>query len=311
MGHDHGHGHHHHHHAGGNLKVAFWLNISFTILEGVGGVWVNSMAILSDALHDLGDSLALGIAWFLEGQSRKGPSKLFTFGRQRFSLLGALLNSLILITGSIIVISEAIPRLMNPEPSYAPGMLGLAILGILINGAAVLKLSASSSLNERMVRIHLMEDVLGWAAVLIVSIVLLFVDWYILDPLLSLGITAYILIGVFKNLRSTLVILLQGSPDSLELSTIEEALLELPQVHSLHHTHLWTLDGENHVFTSHAVLCNIESLEDISGAKIAINETLVQFSLSHFTVATELDGEPCQLKEGAHQCHDHEHDHVH
>ena len=291
-----GHGHHHHHPTGSNLKVAFFLNLSFTLIEAVGGVWVNSVAILSDALHDLGDTLALAIAWYLEGQARKGPSKEYTFGRQRFSLLGALINSLILIGGSVFVIYEAIPRIMAPEESYAPGMVGLALLGIAVNGAAVLKLSSGHSLNEKMVRYHLMEDVLGWAAVLGMSIVLLFTDWYFLDPILSLGITAYILYGVVKNLRQTLRILLQGSPDSGLVKEVEDKLLSLPQVASLHHTHLWSLDGEHHVYTSHAVVCNVHTLEERTQVEQSIHDVLCTFDFSHFTVATELEGQPCKMR---------------
>lgn len=280
------------------------------MIEAVGGWYVNSVAILSDALHDLGDSLALGIAWYLEGQSKKGPSNRFTFGRQRFSLLGALINSLILIGGSVFVIYEAIPRLLAPEESYAPGMVALALLGIAVNGAAVLRLSSEHSLNERMVRLHLLEDVLGWVAVLLMSIVLLFVDWYFLDPLLSLLITAYILFGVVKSLRQTLKILLQGSPDNMELEDIQEALLALPKVDSLHHTHLWSLDGTHHVFTSHAVLCNVETLEDLTEVEQAIHDKLCKFDLSHFTVATEMEHQPCKMREGG-QVHDHVRDHDH
>ncbi|MDX5419986.1 MAG: cation diffusion facilitator family transporter, partial [Hymenobacteraceae bacterium] len=126
----HGHGHSHHHHAGDNIKVAFFLNLSFTIIELIGGLWINSVAILSDALHDLGDSLSLGLAWYFEKLSKRGSDAKFTFGYKRFSLLGAIINSVILLVGSIIILSEAIPRLWNPEPVDAAGMIGFAILGI-------------------------------------------------------------------------------------------------------------------------------------------------------------------------------------
>ncbi len=161
MAHDHSHAGHHHHHAGNNIKVAFFLNLGFTILELIGGVWINSVAIMSDALHDLGDSLSLGLAWYFEKLSKKGSDQHFSYGYKRFSLLGAVINSVILLVGSFIILSEAIPRLWNPEEVNAPGMIGFALLGILVNGAAVLRLKQGSSVNERVIRLHLHEDVLG------------------------------------------------------------------------------------------------------------------------------------------------------
>ena len=177
-------GHHHHHHDHshdtGNIKVAFFLNLSFTIIEIIGGLMTNSMAILADALHDLGDSLSLGISWFLEKVSEKKPDETFTFGYARFSLLAAFINSMVLIVGSTIILYHVIPRLLNPEPVEASGMLLLSILGIVMNGLAVLRLKKGSSMNEKVVTWHLMEDILGWVVVLVASIVLMFVDWPII-----------------------------------------------------------------------------------------------------------------------------------
>ena len=202
--------HHHHHHnqSGKNLKIAFFLNLGFTILEFFGGIYVNSVAIMSDAVHDLGDSLSLGTAWYLDKKSHKEADDKYSFGYKRFSLLGALINSIVLIGGSIYVISEAIGRLFEPQPSDAQGMIVFAIIGVLVNGYAAWKLSSGNSLNEKTVSWHLMEDVLGWVAVLIVAIVLNFTDNQYLDPALSILITLYILYNVVLRLKETLYIFL-------------------------------------------------------------------------------------------------------
>ncbi len=197
------------------IGVAFLLNFVFTIIEIFGGIWTNSTAILADAVHDLGDSLALGSSWFLERKSLQKGDTRFTYGYRRFSLLGALISTAVLVFGSTYVLSEAVQRLFHPEPSYAPGMVGLAVLGILLNGIAVLRLRKGEGLNVRIVTWHLLEDVLGWVMVLLVSVVLMFVDLFILDPLLSILITLYILRNVLINLKATMNVFLQGSPKAL------------------------------------------------------------------------------------------------
>lgn len=179
------------HQSGKNIKVAFFLNLAFTILEIFGGLWTNSMAILSDALHDLGDSISLGAAWYLEKYSEKAPDSTFSYGYGRFSLLGALISSIVLVIGAVIILSQVIPRLIDPQEVHPQGMLGLAVLGIIVNGIAAIRLRKGSTLNEKVASWHLLEDVLGWVAVLIVSIVLLIKDIPILDPILSLVITFF------------------------------------------------------------------------------------------------------------------------
>ncbi len=205
--HHHGHEGHHHHHTG-NIKVAFWLNLTFCILEFAGGLFTNSVAILSDALHDLGDSFSLGLAWYFQKISQRKRDKLFSYGYKRFSLLGALINSMILLIGSVFIVREAIPRILHPETSNAQGMIIFALIGIAVNGAAVLRLKKGSSINERVISLHLIEDVLGWVAVLIAAVVMLFVDVPVLDPLLSLLITGYILYNVVKNLKQIICFLI-------------------------------------------------------------------------------------------------------
>lgn len=285
---------HSHHHRSDNIAVAFFLNLGFSLIEFVGGYLTNSTAIMADAVHDLGDSLAIGLAWILQRVSRREANSTFTYGHQRFSLFGALINSTILVAGSIWVLSLAIPRLFNPEMPVAEGMVGLAILGVIVNGYAALRLSKGTSLNERALNWHLLEDVLGWAAVLLVSIVLLFVDWPILDPLLSIAFTLFILVNVVKILGQTLRIFAQSSPDESLTAQIQLALTELPDVARIHDLRLWTLDGEHHVMSVHVEMqTELDSGQQVA-LKKQISDALLPFELSHTTVEIEWPAEACR-----------------
>ncbi|SDS28078.1 cation diffusion facilitator family transporter [Christiangramia echinicola] len=291
MGHNHSQDH-----SGKNLKVAFFLNLTFTILEFIGGIYVNSISIISDAVHDLGDSLSLGTSWYLDSKSKKKANSEYSYGYRRFSLLGALINSLVLIAGSVYVIYEAVGRILEPEHSDAQGMVIFAIIGVLVNGYAAYKLSSGKSMNEKVVSWHLMEDVLGWVAVLIVAIILYFKDIHYLDPALSLLITLYILYNVFKRLKETLFIFLQGVPSDINLDEIKNELLNLEKVKSLHHTHIWSLEGEHHVFTSHVILKDIEKFDQVIEVKTLIKDRLDEYNFEHYTIETELDSGTCKLR---------------
>ncbi len=287
---------HDHHHSGKNLKLAFFLNLIFTIFEIIGGLYVNSVAILSDAIHDLGDSLSLGTSWYLQKKSEKHGDNRFSFGYKRFSLLGALINSLVLIGGSVFVVIEAVQRILAPEPSDAKGMVIFAIVGVAVNGFAAYRLSGGKSMNEKVVSLHLLEDVLGWVAVLVVAIILLFTDLYILDPILSLLITIYILWGVFNRLKETLFIFLQGVPKDINLEELKNRLLTVDNISSLHHTHVWSQEGDSHVFTTHVKLKNIHNFQQLLDVKKEVKEKLKEYQFDHYTIETELDTETCELQ---------------
>lgn len=293
-------GHHHHHHDHGhdtgNIKMAFFLNLAFTIIEIIGGLMTNSMAILADALHDLGDSLSLGIAWFLEKVSGKKPDEYFTFGYARFSLLAAFINSSVLIIGSSVILYNVIPRLFNPEPVEAAGMLLLSILGIVMNGLAVLRLKKGNSMNEKVVSWHLMEDILGWVVVLIASIVLMFVDWPIIDPLLSLGLTLYILYNVVGNLKEIVGVFLQKTPSGISKSELKSALEKELKV-STHHLHLWSLDGEKTMLSLHLEVKDDLTTDDLINEKNRVRDWLHAHEIDHVTLELEFEKEVCEASD--------------
>ena len=288
--------HDHHDHAGDNRRIgwAFFLNLGFTITEFIGGWLTNSTAIMADAVHDLGDSISIGLAWFLARLSRRKATTSFTYGYRRFSLLGALINGIVLVAGSIWVLGEALPRLQAPEMPQAQGMLLLAIFGVVVNGYAAWKLSAGKTLNERVLNWHLLEDVLGWVAVLIVAVVLMFFDWPLLDPLLSIAFTAFILFNVVRNLTTTLRLFLQASPDGERAKAIRRLLEALPHVESVHHLHLWSLDGEHDVLTAHLVLDTPVDAATQIALKRRIADSLAPLSLEHTTIEFEFPGEHCR-----------------
>jgi len=288
------HDHNHSHGSSERVGWAFFLNISFTILEFIGGWLTNSTAIMADAVHDLGDTLSIGSAWLLNKLSGKQANRSFTYGYRRFSLLGALINGFALVVGSAWVLSEAIPRLSNPEMPMVEGMLGFAIFGIIVNGFAAYKLSKGETLNERVLNWHLLEDVLGWVAVFIVSVVLMFVELPILDPLLSILFTLFILFNVVRNLIATVRLFLQAVPEHMNRDEIEESLLALPGVGSVHHMHLWSLDGEHNVLTAHLVMHHEMAIDDIKELKFQVRNVLNKFYLEHTTIEIELIEEECR-----------------
>lgn len=292
--HDHGHGHA----STGNLRTAFLLNFTFTIIEVIGGLYTNSIAILSDAVHDLGDSISLGLAWYFDRLSRRGSTAKNTYGYRRYSLLGGLITGLVLIVGLGFVLWNAVTRLFSPEPVDAPGMMVLAIIGVIFNGAAVLRVKRGSSLTEQVVSWHLLEDTLGWVAVLIGAGVMTLWDFPIIDPLLSIGISLFVLWNVLRNLRKVFNVFIQKVPEAFDIDTFERAVLAYPKVLSLHHTHSWTVDGEVHVLTTHLVMAREASRDDMIGAKAHVRRLLNERTFEHVTVDVELEGELCIIGEG-------------
>ena len=287
----------HEHDTTANLRLAFVLNTGFALLEIVGGLWTNSVAILSDAVHDLGDSLALGAAWSLDRYAQKERDRRFSYGYLRFSLLGAWTNTTVLVLGSIFVLTEAVPRLFQPEQPNVGGMVVFALIGIFVNGAAAWRLHGGSALNESVASWHLLEDVLGWVAVLIASVTMLFVELSILDPILSIAITGFILFNVVRKLRQTLLLFLQAVPDDIDLGELERRLGVLEHVQSTHHTHVWSMDGAHHVLSTHIVVDGETSRDEVASLRDDVGRLCEEFRFAHTTVEIEWEDEACRMGE--------------
>jgi|JI8StandDraft_1071087.scaffolds.fasta_scaffold11760_2 cobalt-zinc-cadmium efflux system protein len=293
----HGHAHHRHHDSSKNLLIALALNLAFAVIELVGGLYTNSVAILSDALHDFGDALSLGVAWYLQKISGRPRDQFYSYGYRRFSLLGAVVVSSVLLVGVALVLRESVERLLAPEPANAKGMLLLALLGIAINGFAALRVKRGSSHSERAVYLHLLEDVLGWVAVLISSIFMMFFDVPVLDPLISLVISLYILWNIFKNLRAVIRILLMEVPQHLPIAGLEDSIRGIPNVKDVEDVHIWTLDGEHHVLTLQVILEGKIGFDAMRKIKKQIRQLAASEGILHSTI------EFCTGSEERHQHH--------
>jgi cobalt-zinc-cadmium efflux system protein len=269
------------------VRLAAFLNFGFTIVELVGGFWTNSLAILSDALHDFGDSIALLVSWLFERGAKKSPDARYTFGYQRLSLFSALFSAFILIGGSIVIILQAIPRFFNPEPVNAFGMVGIAFVGIAFNGAGFFLLKKGESLNEKVLSWHLLEDVLGWFGILVGGVIIYFWKFYLVDPIMTVALTAFILYNVTKNLREAINILLQGVPKHINLEAVKQDIKAIKGVIGMHDIHIWSLEGETDVFTAHVVLDDETLKKQPEQTKQTIKETLKNHHIEHSTIELE------------------------
>ncbi|NEM99715.1 cation diffusion facilitator family transporter [Pontibacter burrus] len=300
--------HHSHHHHKNGLTTAFWLNLSFSIVEIIGGIFTNSTAIIADAFHDFMDAMAIGMAVLLEKLSGRKRTPAFSYGYKRFSLLSALGMSLFLLTGAVLMAISAIKSLLNPEAVHSVGMLWLAVLGIAVNGFAFLRIKSGGSHhhahhhahahghnhNSRAIMLHLLEDVLGWAAVLAGAIVIYFTGWFWIDGVLALAIAAFIGYNATRNLISTMKVLLQAVPENVNQDQITHKLSQINGVQSVHDLHIWSLDGSYHVGSLHAVVNTSDQVLENS-IRTAIVALLKEHNIHHPTIQLETAQSDCSL----------------
>ncbi len=276
-----------------NIFIAFFLNISFSIIELFGGLFTNSIAILSDAIHDFVDALSIGISYFLEKKSKKKPDNKYTYGYIRYSILGALITTVILITGSIFVIINALIRLFNPVSLNYDGMLILSIFGIVFNFLAAYMTREGDSLNQKSVNLHMLEDVFGWIVVLIGSLLIKLFDIVYIDSLMSIFIAIYILFHALHNLSKVIDLFLIKVPKDIDIDKIKKHLEKNIDIIEIHHIHVWSIDGYNNYATLHVVSNNPEKI------KKYIKKELLKFNISHSTIEVENKEEKCLEK----NCH--------
>lgn len=272
-----------------NIFVAFILNVSFSIFELIGGFFTNSVAIMSDAIHDFGDAISIGLSFFLEKKSKKNPDNKYTYGYIRYSILGALITTCILIIGSIVVIYGAIQRLIYPVSIHYDGMILFAIFGTIINFFAAYFTKDGDSLNQKAVNLHMLEDVLGWVVVFIGAIVMKFTDIARLDSIMSLGVSLFIAIHAFKNFKSILDLFLEKTPSSISIDELKEHILHISGVLDVHHIHVWSIDGYNNYATMHIVT----NRKDYKMIKTSVREELGEHGISHVTIEIEDADEKC------------------
>jgi len=275
-----------------NILVAFILNLFFSVIEFIGGAITGSVAIVSDSIHDFGDAMSVGVSYFLEKKSKKKPDNHYTYGYLRYSVLGGVITTIILITGSFLVIYNSILRIVDPTDINYDGMLILAIFGVIINFLAAYFTREGDSINQRAVNLHMLEDVLGWIIVLIGAVVMKFTDISIIDPIMSIGVALFILISSFKNLKEVLNIFLGKTPEEINMDHLHEHLMEIDGVLDVHHMHIWSMDGVNHYATLHVVTDN-----DGKVIKSLIREELMEHGIGHVTIEVENPEEMCEENE--------------
>ena len=293
-----------------NILIAFLLNLFFSAFELIGGLFTNSIAIISDAVHDLGDSISIGVSYFLEKKSKKKPDKKYTYGYTRYSVLGAIITNTILIIGSSLVIYNAIERIINPQDINHNGMIIFAIVGAVVNFIAAYFTKEGDSLNQKAVNLHMLEDVLGWIIVLIGAIVIKFTNFTLIDPILSILVAIYILSHAIKSYKKIFDLFLEKTPEDIEIDELKEHILEIKGVEGIHHIHIWSMDGINNYATMHIVTDTKKLVE----LKKAIKEELKEHGISHTTIETEdkdceCSEHECSIIESNHHGHHHHHHH--
>ncbi|OGC55636.1 hypothetical protein A2797_01050 [candidate division WWE3 bacterium RIFCSPHIGHO2_01_FULL_48_15] len=267
-----------------NVKIATFLNIGFTIVELIGGALTNSLAILTDGLHDLGDSLVLISSWTIEDASHRKPDWERTFGYRRLSLLAAFLNAVILLGGSVVIMVQVVGRLIDPQPVNALGTVWLAIIGISANAVGSFLLGRGKGLNEKVLSWHLLEDVLGWVGILIAGIAMHFTGFYRLDPLITIGFTIFVLWGVWRNSRKLINVFLEGAQSEKPLPIIVKEIESIKGVKDVYDVHLWSLDGGRNLFSMKALIDKNKNHEIIHKA---VKKILSKYYIDHSTIELE------------------------
>lgn len=276
------------------ILIAFLLNLCFSVFEFVGGVITGSVAIWSDALHDFGDALGIGMSWLLERKSKQQPDDSHTYGYARYSVLGSLITTVILLLGSVAVIGRGVDRILHPVPVDHKGMILFALVGVLTNGLAAYMTREGDSLNRKAVNLHMLEDVLGWAVVLLGAIVMGFTDLTVLDPILSMAVAAFILFHAVRNLKEVLELFLAKTPKGISVQEIKAHLLELNGIQDVHHIHLWSMDAQRSYATMHIVTDG-----EAHTVKARVREELREHGIVHATLELETPQEECHER----HCH--------
>ncbi len=291
-----------------NILIAFILNLSFSIFEFIGGVFTGSVAIISDAIHDIGDAASIGLSYFLEKKSKKKPDEKYTYGYIRFSVMGSIITTFILLFGSLMVIYNAVKRIINPVEINYNGMIIFAVVGVCVNFFAAFFTREGGSMNQKAVNLHMLEDVLGWAVVLFGAIIMRFTDISIIDPIMSMGVAIFIFINGIKNLKEIIDLFLEKTPRGIDINEIKGHLLEIEGVSDVHHIHIRSIDGQNNYATMHIV-----TNADSHHIKEKIREELSKHGICHATLELEGENEHCHEKcchvefNGASNHHHHHH----
>ena len=269
-----------------NILIAFLLNFFFSIFEFIGGTFTGSVAIASDAIHDMGDALSIGLSFYLEKISKKKPDNNYTYGYLRYSVMGSFITTIILLVGSCLVIVNAISKILNPVEIHYNGMILLAIFGVIVNFLAAYFTHEDSSLNQKAVNLHMLEDVLGWFVVLIGAFIMKLTNFHLIDPLLSIGVALFIFMEAFHNFKEIIDLFLEKTPRNISIDSLKETILSIDGVLGVHHIHIWSIDGYSNYATMHIV--SNKNIKEI------VKKELKKLGISHTTIEIESPKEKCR-----------------
>ncbi len=275
-----------------NILLAFILNLSFSIFEFVGGIITGSVAIVSDAVHDVGDAASIGISYVLEKKSKRKPDEKYTYGYARYSVMGGFITTLIQLIGSAAMIYNAILRIVTPADINYVGMIVFAIVGVSVNCCAAFFTREGGSINQRAVNLHMLEDALGWIVVLVGASIMRVTDFPLIDPVMSIGVSLFIFVHAIQNLREILDLFLEKAPNNIEMAKIKEHIGKMDGVLDVHHIHIWSMDGQNHFATMHVV-----TDREACAIKEAIREEMREYGIGHVTIESEKSSEHCHEKQ--------------
>ncbi len=278
---------HHEHGSATTLKYAFMIIAGFMLVEAIGGWLANSLTLLADAGHMFLDATALGFAWYAAHISTRDDNQSLSYGYHRAQVLAAFVNGITLAALVLFILWEALGRLRAPEPMNAPTALIIAVLGMLVNIVAFKLLhSGEQNMNVRAAMLHVIGDMLGSAAAIAAALVVYFTGWLYADPLLALVIATVLGRGAYQVLKESGHILLEGTPDSVDVTEIRNTLTSnVPGVLEVHHVHAWSLTAEKPLLTLHA---NVEEEVDIHSTTTQMKDILKKrFGIDHSTIQVE------------------------
>lgn len=275
-----------------SILIAFILNLAFSVFEFFGGVFIGSVSIVSDALHDFGDAMGIGVSYILERKSKREADEKYTYGYGRYSVIGGVIITMILIFGSLVTVYNAIARIIEPVAINYDGMIAFAVVGVIVNSGATFFTRFGDSQNQKAVNLHMLEDVLGWAVVLVGAVIMRFTDFWLIDPFMSIGVSLFIFVNACRNLRDILDLFLEKTPAGIDVCEIKKHISEIEGVVDVHHIHIWSMDGQNNYATMHVV-----TELDAHGIKERIREELEERGIGHVTLELENLAEFCHEKE--------------
>ena len=293
------------------ILIAFILNLSFSIFEFFGGIFIGSVAIISDAFHDIGDAMSIGISYVLERKSKKQPDEKYTYGYARYSVMGGFITTLILLIGSVLMIYNAINRIIFPTEINYNGMIVFAVIGVCVNFCAAFFTREGNSLNQKAVNLHMLEDVLGWIVVLVGAIIMHFTNFAIIDPIMSIGVSLFIFVNAIRNIKEVVDLFLEKTPHNITITEVKEHIKNIDGVLDVHHIHLWSIDGRN-IFATMHIVTDKESYE----IKDKVRKELREHGVGHITIEIETNGEycnekHCRIEDNIHLTAGHHHHHSH